>query len=92
MFKNNVGMAGILKRAQTKIKIMGSKAQRLTSVWAFKMATVVLILVNGISRDVCPIIAYSTNEPTKAGTVVHIKFLMWAKRSVSVTAAVKLVD
>ena len=92
MFKNKIGMAGNLCHAQMNIKMIGKAAHQETEKFLVKTAEVLAMLLTETPWLVKPRMAKRINETKKAGIVVHIMFLMWAKRSEPATAEARLVE
>ena len=92
IFKNNVGIAGILHQAQTNIKMIGKLAHQLIVKFCSKILIVCSTLVISGVLLACPNMKKPNNETRKAGIVVHIIFLIWANNSEPAIAEAKLVE
>ena len=78
--------------AQTNDKMIGKIAHQETLKCEVKVVKVGWILVNLAPDSPIPKIQYKISEITKAGIVVHIKFLIWANKSEPAIAAARLVE
>ena len=92
MFKKRVGIAGSFRHAQTNIRMIGKAAHHETLKFLVSTADALAMAAMEVPSLVKPRKAKIISERTNAGIVVHIIFLMWAKRSEPATAEAKLVE
>ena len=86
----NAGMAGTLYQAVTTSKPNGTSAHHVGCSKGNKAA--IFWVACASARYPALKTTLTINVTPQAGTVVHIKFLMWAKRSVPEMALAKFVD